>query len=84
MIPEHTKAALDRYVNDRILPGGFLIAVLSNDLFGAVGKADKENLAALADIVRYIYNEIPCSCWGNKEIIWKWVEDKFYDSVAGE
>lgn len=35
-IPEHTKAALDRYVNDRIPPGGFLTAVLTNDLTGAV------------------------------------------------
>lgn len=84
MIPAHTKAALDRYVNDRILPGGFLIAVLSNDLFGAVGKADSENLAALPEIVRYIYNEVPSGCWGTKDIIWKWVEDKFYNTVAGE
>ena len=82
MIPAHTKAALDRYVNDRILPGGFLTAVLSNDLFGAVGKADSENLAALPDIVRYIYNEVPSGCWGTKDIIWKWVEGKFYDTVA--
>ena len=49
MIPAHTKAALDRYVNDRLLPGGFLTAVLSNDLFGAVGSADSENLAALPE-----------------------------------
>ena len=84
MIPAHTKAALDRYVNDRILPGGFLIAVLSNDLVGAVGKADKENLAALPEIVRYIYNEIPSSSWGTRDIIWKWVEGKFYNTVAGE
>lgn len=84
MIPAHTKAALDRYINDRILPGGFLTAVLSNDLFGAVGKADSENLAALPEIVRYIYNEVPSSSWGTKDIIWKWVEGKFYNTVAGE
>ena len=84
MIPAHTKAALDRYINDRILPGGFLTAVLSNDLFGAVGKADSENLAALPEIVRYIYNEIPSSSWGTRDIIWKWVEGKFYNTMAGE
>jgi len=84
MIPDHTKAALDRYVNDRILPGGFLIAVLSNDLFGAVGRADSQNLAALGDIVKYIYNELPSGCWGSKEIIWKYVEDRFYKMVGGE
>lgn len=81
MIPAHTKAALDRYVNDRILPGGFLTAVLSNDLFGAVGYADSQNLAALSDIVRYVYNELPSGCWGSKEAIWKWIEVEFYKTL---
>ena len=81
MIPAHTKAALDRYVNDRLLPGGFLTAVLSNDLFGAVGSADSENLAALPEIVRYVYNELPANSWGSKDKIWRWVEDKFYDTM---
>lgn len=81
MIPAHTKAALDRYVNDRLLPGGFLTAVLSNDLFGAVGQADSENLAALPEIVRYVYNELPSGSWGSKDRIWRWVEDKFYDTM---
>jgi len=84
MIPAHTKAALDRYVNDRIVPGGFLMAVLSNDLFGAVGYADSHNLAALPDIVKYVYNELPSGCWGSKEAIWKWVSDEFYQRLNKE
>jgi len=84
MITQHTQAALDRYVNHRILPGGFLTAVLSNDLFGAVGRADKENLAALGDIVKYVYNELPSGCWGSKDIMWRWVENKFYENLNQE
>lgn len=82
MIPAHTKAALDRYVNDRILPGGFLTAVLTNDLFGAVGYADSTNLAALPDIVRYVYNELPSGCWGSRDVMWKWINEKFYDNLS--
>ncbi len=82
MIPAHTKAALDRYVEHRLQPGGFLTAVLSNDLFGAVAKADSENRAALADIVVYIYNNIPSDAWGSRDTVWKWCENKFYDRVA--
>ena len=67
MIPSHTLAALNRYVNYKMAPGGFLTAVLSNDLFGAVARADSENAAALQDIVTYIYNELPAGCWGSKE-----------------
>jgi hypothetical protein len=84
MIPDHTKAALDRYVEHKILPGGFLMAVLSNDLFGAVGRADSQNLAALPDIVKYVYNEMPGDSWGSEGQIYKWVEDRFYKMVGGE
>ena len=84
MIPDHTKAALDRYVEHKILPGGFLMAVLSNDLFGAVGRADSQNLAALPDIVKYVYNEMPSASWGSQDQIYKWVEDRFYKMVGGE
>ena len=74
MIPAHTKAALDRYVQHKILPGQFLMSVLSNDLFGAVSRADSENLAALPDIVKFIYNELPSGCWGSRAIVYRFVE----------
>ena len=72
-IPVFTKEALDRYVNDRIPTGGFLHAVLTDRLFDAVGRADKENLAALRDIVTYIYNELPSDCWGSEAKVHNWL-----------
>ena len=72
-IPVITKEALDRYVNDRISTGGFLHAVLADRLFDAVGRADKENLAALRDIVTYIYNELPGDCWGSAAKVHNWL-----------
>jgi hypothetical protein len=81
MIPAHTKAALDRYVEHKILPGGFLMKVLSNDLFGAVGQADSENAAALPEIVKYIYNQLPANAWGSQALVYKFVEDAFYNRV---
>ena len=56
MIPQTTLRALDLYVKEGIRPGGFLYAVLTNDLFGAIGKADKANGAAIRDVCLYIYN----------------------------
>jgi len=84
MIPEHTRAALDRYINHKYLPGSFLMAVLINDLYGAVGHADSENLAALPDIVRYIYNELPGNSWGSRERVWEFVKDDFFQRVGKE
>jgi hypothetical protein len=64
-IPEHTQGALRRYVENGLEPGGFLTAVLCNDLMGAIGRADWRNAAALKEIAQFVYNEIPGNCWGS-------------------
>lgn len=80
MIPIKTKQALDRYVAEGCIPGGFLLAVLTNDLMGAVFRADEENLPALPHICRYVYNEIPSSCWGTKEKVYNYTKHNLVDS----
>ena len=75
-IPELTKDALDRYVNHHIPTGGFLYRVLTNDLFGALSKADQDNTRALHLIVKYIYNELPGSCWGNSKAVEEWLNKR--------
>ena len=68
-IPSNTKDALVRYVERRIIPGGFLQAVLQNDLFAAVGYADQENLTHLRLIVQYVFNHIPTRFYGSRETL---------------
>jgi hypothetical protein len=80
-IPAHTLGSLQRYVEHKLFPGGFLAAVLCNDLFGAVEHADSENQAALADIVKFVYNRMPNNSWGSKEVMYRFTEDAFYDRV---
>ena len=65
---------LDRYVNDKIPTGGFLRAVLANDLMGAFGAADIHNRARMFEIVQHVYSEIPRWCHGSYEIVDKWLE----------
>ena len=74
MIPEYTKASIDRYAKDRVPTGGFLYAVLTNNLSEAVGRADSANRLHLPAICSYIYNEIPSACWGSPEKVKKWLE----------
>ncbi len=66
-IPAHTQGALTRYVTQGCLPGGFLTAVLANDLIGAVSQADEQNRAALAEIVKFIYNRLPSAAQGTPD-----------------
>ncbi len=73
-VPAHTIGGIDRYVNQRIEPGGFLRAVFENNLSEAFGRADIENRESLFDIVAYIYNDCPSACWGSPERVQKWLD----------
>ena len=74
MIPQYTLDSLTRYVEHGIPPGSFLCAVLENNLVRSVGRADRENLAALPEIVKYVYNEIPSNAWGNSKSVSDYIE----------
>ena len=73
MIPAHTKAAIDAYVTHRRPVGHFILTVQENNLTGAFGAADKDNRAALFEIVKYCWNEIPAICWGSPTKVEKWL-----------
>ena len=70
---DSVKDSIDLYVKVGCQPGGFLIAVLSNDLREAFARADQENIAAMFEIVKYCWNEIPSECWGSPEKVNDWL-----------
>lgn len=73
-IEQRFKESLDRYVNEKVSTGGFLEAVLENNLTEAFGRADLEAMDNLRHIVCYCYNEIPGICWGSKEKVANWLQ----------
>lgn len=73
--PPHIIDGIRRFVDDRIPPGGFLTAVLENDLKEAFSRADNESIAGMFEIVAYCYNEIPGVCWGSPEKVLAWLTD---------
>ncbi|MBA3756207.1 MAG: hypothetical protein H0X02_08295 [Nitrosomonas sp.] len=75
-IREDIKYALDAWAKDALGPGGFLISVLENDLFEAVGRADSYNLSTLQKICGYVYNDLPSECWGSPEKVSVWADSK--------
>jgi len=72
LIPEHTRDGLRRWVFEGVPPGGFLTAMLTNDLQGAVGKADLENIKAIPQIAMFLYNRTPAQCFGTREKMDAW------------
>lgn len=63
---------LVRYVRDGILPGGFLRAVISNDLMEAACRADTDNATALSDIALVIFHHCPSRCFGSAKAMAAW------------
>jgi len=73
-IPYGVAEALQRWVQRGTPCGGFLMAVLRNDLKEAVGRADRENNKALLDIVQAVSREIPNSAWGSAKKVNDWID----------
>ncbi len=73
IIPGHMHGGVERYVEFGIPPGGFLEAVLCNDLKGAVGRADSVNKMFLEKWVEYVTWYLPYQSQGSPEIVAKWM-----------
>jgi hypothetical protein len=63
---------LKLYVERGILPGDFLIALLSNDLLEAFRRADDNNTAAMRDWAAFLHNQLPRGCQGSREDVQAW------------
>ncbi len=73
-VPEHVLPGLVRYVENGYEPGGFLRAVIVNDLADACRRADDLCGPALQDIVRFLYNVFPGGIWGHRNRYTGWLK----------
>lgn len=71
-IPSRTRQSIDAWANSARPVGGFLLAILSNNLLAAVNQGDLENLRAIPAIVAYLYNRVPLACWGSESSVHEW------------
>jgi len=73
LIPAHMREALDAYAQHKRPVGGFLTALLENNLMEAVVRADHANRLALPSYAAYIRNEMPHNCHGSPAIVAAWL-----------
>jgi hypothetical protein len=71
-VPKHLREGLVRYFSDGILPGGFMQAVLCNDLAQAVARADPLSFIGLRHIVAFLEQCAPAQAWGSREAVLTW------------
>lgn len=84
MIPESTLGGLERYIAEGCPTGGFLEAVLENDMLGAYQRADEFNTAAMGEIVKWLYNNAPGDCWGSRKRVAAWYKQHQERRAAAE
>ena len=73
-LPEHMREGTRLYIEHGIEPGGFLTAVICNDLFEAFGHADWINQERMKDWVMFFYNEAPAGCFGSRKKMDAWIK----------
>lgn len=74
-IPNHgMRDSVERYLVHGIPPGGFMIAVLSNSLTEAAGRADATNRELLLEWASWLYNFCPAQAHGSMDKVVKWCE----------
>jgi hypothetical protein len=71
-IPVHMRDGVVSYIVQGQRAGGFLTAVIVNDLRKAVRAADGTNVNKLKNYVVFFDNHAPMGCWGSVEAYSKW------------
>lgn len=84
-IPQEIVDGLARYVFEGLRPGGFLQAVLANDLAGALRRAINQNLEQITALMVLLANEVPEPAHGSVEAVaaWRALEAAERERVSG-
>jgi hypothetical protein len=77
-LPVHCRPGLAEYIMDGRPVGGFLTAVLRNDLMDAACRADGENATRLKDYALFLSNCAPNFCHGSRTRVDEWIEHGGY------
>lgn len=72
LLPGHMQEGVKLWIEKGIATGGFLCAVIENNLKESFMRADSINRERLLDIVGFFYYEAPSACWGSAEKAKEW------------
>jgi hypothetical protein len=76
LIPQNMIDSLNKYETEHKETGGFLNAILENNLKETVYKADDNNKKIIPVYIHYIDNNLPAQSWGSKKKVDNWLSNK--------
>ncbi len=71
-LPEHMRAGTRRWIEEGIIPGDFLQAVITNDLKEAVFRADGINIHLIVEWVQFFVWKAPSGSQGSPVHMKEW------------
>lgn len=75
LVPDHLQAGLRRFIESGVRPGSGLSAIISNaPLREALAAMDEVTLLAGRQIVLFLHNYAPSSCWGSNADFERWID----------
>jgi hypothetical protein len=73
-VPKDYADPMYNYLVHGFEPGGFFTAVLANDWMTAIQRSHPANtIDALKAVSSWIIDTIPEQCWGNYDLVSKWI-----------
>lgn len=83
-VPDYMVDGFIRWLDKGIYPGGFLRAVLENDLASATAHADSLNIHLLRNYAGFLYGYMPPDSWGSAAKVLAWHEAKQTQTREGD
>ena len=86
LLPEHMVQPMINYFELGYEPGGFLRAVLENNLVEAFAHADHINKPRIGDFIQWLYWEAPGRPfgWGSRKAVDDWIKEAAIEKVKAE
>ena len=81
ILPEHCRNGMRMYIEQGIIPGSFLKAVICNDFVKSFQYADDTNVKRLHDYAKFLYWEAPAGSWGSEKRMYNWAKNKGGNNV---
>jgi hypothetical protein len=83
LVPEHMRDGLILWIENGIMTGNFMTALMENDLMEAMGRADEVNQNSIKNWCVFLYTYSPRGCHGSPSRVAVWREHKGLSGIDG-